>query len=120
VVAFDVLDGGPHIYRNAGYALPGARLALVGPGGVVYNQLHGSLYYASGRTLAVGPGGSVLLVASPALPGLARLAAAGSAIPARTPEPIGGYLVWRLPPGVTLLGVRIVETAGPRPLGTGI
>ncbi len=120
VVVFDVLDGGPNIYRNAGWALPGARIALIGTGAVVYNELHGALYYASGRTAAVGPGGSVLLVASPALPGLASLTARGYALPVATPRPIGGYRVWRLPPGVVILGVAIVQRAGPRPLGRGI
>ena len=92
----------------------------IGPGAVIYNELHGALYYASGRTTAVGPGGSVLLVASPALPGLASLTAQGYALPVTTPQPIGGYRVWRVSPGVTLLGVRIVQRAGPRPLGRGI
>ncbi len=120
VVVFDVPDGGPNIYRNAGWALPDARIALIGPGTVLYNQLHGALYYASGQTAAVGPGGSVLLVASPALPGLASLTAQGYALPVSTPRPIGGYRVWRVPPGVSILGVRIVQRAGPRPLGGGI
>ncbi len=120
VVVFDMPDGGANIYRNAGWALPDARIALVAPGDVVYNEQHGALYYTSGSTVAVGPGGSVLLVASPALAGLARLTADGSAVPVATPQPIGGYRVWRLGPGAGILGVRIVERAGPRPLGGGI
>jgi hypothetical protein len=120
VVVFDIPDGGGNIYRNAGWALPNDRLALIGPGYVLYNQLHGALYYASGRTAAVGPSGSAFLVASPALPGLASITAQGYALPVSTPRPIGGYRVWQILPGVSILGVRIVAQAGPRPLGTGI
>ncbi len=120
VVVFDIPDGGPNIYRNAGWALPNDHIALIGPGYVLYNQLGGALYYASGATVAVGPSGSAFLVASPALPGLASLTAQGYALPVSTPRPIGGYRVWQVLPGVTILGVRIVEQAGPRPLGHGI
>jgi len=120
VVVFDVPDGGPNLYRNAGWALPDDRIALIGPGYVLYNQLHGTLYYASGATAAVGPSGSVFLVASPALPGLASLTAQGYALPVSTPLPIGGYRVWQVLPGVSILGVRIVAEAGTRPLGHGI
>jgi hypothetical protein len=120
VVVFDMPDGGANIYRNAGWALPAARIALIGPGAVVYNELHGALYYATGHTVAVGPGGSVLLVASPALPGLARLTAEGRALPVTTPRPIGGYRVWRVQPGVSIIGVDIAQSAGPRPLGVGL
>ncbi len=120
VVVFDTYDGGGNIYRNAGWELPDDRIALIQPGVLLYNQQHGALYYASGATLKVGPGGSVLLVASPALPGLSALAAAGQLTPVPTPQLIGGYRVWRISPGLSVLGVRIVATAGPRPLGTGI
>jgi hypothetical protein len=120
VVVFNTVDGGQNIYRNAGWALPDDRVALIQPGGVLYNQLQGALYYASGATIDVRPSGSVLLVASPALPGLAALVAAGSAQQVAAPQPIGGYLVWRIRPGSSILGVRVVATAGPRPLGTGI
>jgi hypothetical protein len=120
VVVFDTPDGGANIYRNAGWSLPDDRIALIGTGFVLYNQLHGALYYASGDLAAVGPSGSAFLVASPALPGLASLTAQGYALPVSTPRPIGGYRVWRIQPGVSVLGVRIVEQAGPRPLGTGI
>ncbi len=37
-----------------------------------------------------------------------------------TPVPIGGYRVWKVAPGATLLGVRVTERAGPRPLGHGL
>ncbi len=120
VVVFDTVDGGSTIYRNAGWALPFDRIALVTPGRVLYNEQHGALYYASGATVAVGPSGSVLLVASPALPGLASLTAQGYALPIDTPQLIGGYRVWQVLPGVAILGVRVVEQAGPRPLGHGI
>ena len=120
VIVFDTVDGGGSIYRNAGWALPSDRIALIAPDALQYNQLHGSLYYASGTTVAVGPAGSVFLVASPALPGLAGLARAGEARAVATPEPIGGYRVFELPPGVSVLGVRIVATSGARPLGSGI
>ncbi len=120
VVVFDTVDGGSTIYRNAGWSLPGVRIALITPGTVLYNEQHGALYYASGDTVDAGPSGSVLLVASPALPGLASLTAQGYAIPVATPRPIGGYLVWRLLPGTTVLGVHAVSRPGPRPLGRGI
>ena len=120
VIVFDTVDGGASIYRNAGWALPADRIALVGPGAVQYNELRGALYYASGATITVGPGGSVILVASPALSGLASLAATGKARPVATSQPIGGYRVFRVPPGASILGVRIASSAGPRPLGTGI
>jgi hypothetical protein len=120
VVVFDTYDGGGNIYRNAGWELPDDRIALIQPGGLLYNEQNGALYYASGATLRVGPGGSILLVASPALPGLAALAAGGHLTPVSTPQFIGGYRVWRISPGFSVLGVRVVATAGPRPLGTGI
>ena len=120
VVVFDTVDGGDTIFRNAGWALPDVRIALVQPGDVLYNQLHGALYYAAGSTIATGPAGSVFLVASPALPGLASLTAQGYAIPVTVPQPIGGYLVWKLLPGTTVLGVRTTSHPPPFRLGTGL
>jgi hypothetical protein len=120
VVVFDTVDGGQNIYRNAGWALPGDRISLIQPGRVVYNQLHGALYYSSTTTVDVGPSGSVILVAAPSLPGLASLTARIIVLPVTTAPPIGGYRVWRVLPGTTILGVRVVSTSGPRPLGTGI
>jgi len=120
VVVFDTVDGGANIYRNAGYALPDIRIALIQPNGVLYNQLHGALYYAKGTSVATAPSGSVILVASPTLPGLASLVAQGYALPVATPRPIGGYRVWQLLPGTTILGVRLISRSGPRSLGTGI
>ena len=117
VVVFDLVDGGANIYRNAGWELPDDRLALIGPGQVVYNQLHGALYYATGDTVSVGPSGSVLLVASPALPDLASLTVTAQALPVSTPQPISGFQVWRVLPGTSVFGVRVVTSAGPRPLG---
>ena len=124
VVVLDTLDGGITFYRSAGWALPDARIALVAPGQVVYNEQGGALYYAAGTpagaSVAVAPSGSVILVASPALPGLARLAAAGDLTLLSTARPIGDYRVWQVRPGVTILGVPVVERAGRRPLGGGI
>jgi hypothetical protein len=120
VVVLDTPDGGASIYRNAGWELPADRIALIAPGRLLYNQQHGALYYAAGSSVVVGPAGSVVLVASPALPGLSSLVAEGSALPLRTHLPIGGYRVWKVVPGVTLLGVRFTERAGPRPLGRGL
>jgi hypothetical protein len=70
--------------------------------------------------IAVGAGGSVLLVASPTMPGLAALTADGRAHPVTTTQLIGGYRVWRIGPGSSVLGVPAIEHAGPRPLGRGI
>jgi hypothetical protein len=120
VVVFDTVDGGADIYRNAGWELPTDRVALIAPGSLVYNQLHGALYYASGDAVAVGPSGVVLLVASPALAGLATLTAQGTARSVATPQPIGGFRVWAIPPGASVLGVRVTARPGARPLGTGI
>ncbi len=120
VVVFDTVDDGGAIYRNAGWALPADRVALVSPGAVVYNQQDGALYYASGDTIEVGPSGSAYLVASPALPGLASLIARGAARPVPTKLPIGDLRVWRIAPGTGILGVQVVATPGHRPLGTGI
>jgi hypothetical protein len=120
VVLFDALDGGLDIYRNAGWSLPDDRIAVVQPGSLMYNELGGALYYTGAKTVALGPGGSALLVASPSLPGLSSLIAQGSALPVNTPRPIPGFKVWRLIPGTDLLGVQMVATSGPRPLGTGI
>ncbi len=120
LVVLDTIDGGTTIYRNAGWELPADRVALVGPGQVLYNEQHGALYYQPPTRLAVGAGGSVLLVASPAMPGLASLTARGLAVPVATRPLIGGYRVWRIEPGTTVLGVPVTAEVGPRPLGRGI
>lgn len=120
VIVLDTPDGGASIYRNAGWELPADRIALITPGRLLYNEQHGALYYAAGASVAVGPTGSVVLVASPALAGLSSLVAKGYALPLSTPVPIGGYRVWKVEPGATLLGVRVTERAGPRPLGRGL
>ncbi|MHB1710963.1 MAG: hypothetical protein ACYCV7_06120 [Acidimicrobiales bacterium] len=120
VIVFDTLDGGANIYRNAGYALADIPIALIEPGHVLYNQFHHVLYYARGSSVAAAPSGSVYLVASPALPGLASLVTRGYALPVATPQPIGGYRVWRIHPGTSILGVSLVSLRGPRPLGRGI
>jgi len=120
VIVFDTPDGGANIYRNAGWELPDDRIALIAPGQVLYNEQQGALYYAPGRNVAVGPSGSVFVVASPALPGLAQLVTEGYALPVPTPHLIGGYRVWSVLPGVSLLGVGFTVQAGHRPLGRGI
>jgi len=120
VIVFDTIDGGDTIYRNAGWELPGQRIALLAPGTVLYNEEHGALYYRPPNALTVGPGGSVLLVASPSMPGLAQLTAHQQALPVTTQQLIGGYRVWRIQPGVSVLGVPVRQSAGPRPLGHGI
>ncbi len=120
VVVIDDLDGGQNTYRNAGWELPGIRIALIGTDQYLYNELHGSLFYEHGTTIQVAPGGSALLVASPALPGLAGLVDSGAAVPVSLPRPIGGFLAWRVRPGAAILGVPVVARAGRRPLGTGI
>lgn len=120
VVVFDTLDGGQNIYRNAGWALPEQRIALIGPSQLLYNEQRGALYYRSGNTVAVGTSGSVFLVASPALPGLASLVAQGDAIPVALRTPIGGYRVWRILPGASVIGVHVIEQSGSRPLGSAI
>jgi hypothetical protein len=120
VVAFDTVDGGTSIYRNAGWELAGHRVALIEPGRVLYNEIHGALYYASGATMAVGPAGSVLLVGAPSLPGLAQLVSEGRAVAVATPQPIAGYQVFQVLPGTSILGVQVTEHPGRRPLGSGI
>lgn len=120
VLVFDTVDGGGAIYRNAGYELPDVRSDLVGPAGVLYQQWHRSLYYTAGTVVAVPPHRTALLVASPALPGVARLARAGEVHIVRPARPVGGFLVLRVSPGASLLGVRFVRTARPGPLGHGI
>lgn len=119
VVVFDTIDGGQNIYRNAGWELPGARIALVGTNQVMYNELGGGLFYAPPSQLTVAPGGSVLLVASPALPGLEALTSDGDAVSVATTD-IGGFRVWRVRPGVSILGVPVLANSGPRPLGHGV
>jgi len=37
-----------------------------------------------------------------------------------TQQLIGGYRVWSIRPGVSILGVPVLQSAGPRPLGSGI
>ncbi len=118
VVVFDTIDGGQNIYRNAGWELPDARIALIGADQVLYNEVGGGLFYDPPARIAVAPGGSVLLVASPALPGLGALTANGEAVSVPTTD-IGGYRVWRVRTGVSLLGVPVVATPGPGPLGRG-
>jgi hypothetical protein len=118
-VVFDTVDGGGNIYRNAGFELPGDRIALVSPHRLIDVEQHGSLDQPSAlgqhgpQTLDAPVGGTVLLVASPAMPGLAALTAHLDALPVKSAGHIGGYLVWQVQTGVKILGVPVVaQTAG--------
>jgi hypothetical protein len=119
VVVIDTVDGGSAFYRNAGWELPRDRVALIVPRGAIYNEQDGSLYYTLRTTIPVGPGGAVYLIAPPSLPGLAHLAGDGKAQTTRAPH-IGDWRVWRIAPGARILGVDVVVSSGPRPLGTGL
>lgn len=120
VLVLDSVDGGSTYYRNAGWALPLDRVTLIVPGAAIYDELSGSLYYTLTRTVPVGIGGAVYLVAPPSLPGLGQLAERAQAVQVHLSRPIGDYLVWRISPGAQVLGVRVVEVPGPRPLGSGL
>jgi len=120
VVVVDSLDGGSSFYRNAGWELPRDRVALIVPGAAIYNEQFGSLFYTVRTTVPVGPGGVVYLIAPPNLPGLALLAGTVRAIQVTAAAPIADYRVWRITPGATVLGVRVVVATGPRPLGSGL
>ena len=120
VVVIDSVDGGSAFYRNAGWSLPAHRVALIVPGEAVYNELGGSLFYTARTVVPVAPGGSVYLVAAPSLPGLRQLAGTGLVTRVRSAPHIGDYLVWRIAPGASVLGVRITVATGPRPLGHGL
>jgi len=120
VVVIDSVDGGTAFYRNAGWALPGLRVALIVPGAAVYDELGGSLFYTQRSTVPVAPGGSVYLIASPTLPGLRTLAGTGKVTLVRSAGHLGDYLVWRIAPGASLLGVHVTVVPGPRPLGSGL
>ncbi len=120
VLVFDTVDGGGGIYRNAGWELPDVRSDLIAPSDVLYQQWHRSLYYTAGTVVTVPPHGTVLLVASPALAGVARLAGAGKARLLALRHPVGGFLVFRVTPGASLLGVRFVQASRPGALGHGI
>ncbi len=120
VLVLDSVDGGTAYYRNAGWALPLDRVTLIVPGAAIYNELSGSLYYTLTRTVPVGTGGAVYLVAPPSLPGLGQLAERALAVQVHLTRPIGDYLVWRISPGARVLGVRVVEEPGTRPLGSAL
>ena len=124
VVVFDTIDDGANIYRNAGWSLPDDRIALIAPGQVIYNELHGAFYLRPrGPRCAVGPAGSVLLVAVtlPASVWPRSWPGERGPAPVDTPLPVGGsYQVFRVRPGAVLLGVPGRGPPGPRPLGGGI
>jgi hypothetical protein len=119
VVVIDTVDGGSAFYRNAGWELPADRVALVVPGSAIYNEQFGSLYYTTTSTIPVGPGGYVYLIAPPSLPGLANITRQVLAVPVHTRR-LADYLVWRVSPGASILGVRVVTVPGVRPLGAGL
>ena len=120
VVVIDSLDGGIAFYRNAGWELPRDRVALVTPGTAIYNEQFGSLYYTHAKTVPVGTGGTVYLIARPSLPGLSQLVAQGDAVPVARSHAIAQYRVWRIAPGAGILGVHVVVEPGHRPLGHGL
>jgi len=120
VVVIDSLDGGASFYRNAGWSLPAHRVVFIAPGATVYDQLGGSLFYSPGHAVTVAPGGSVYLIASPTLPGLRQLAGTGKVTLVRAAGHLAGYLVWRITPGASILGVPVVVADTSLPLGTGI
>ena len=120
VIVIDSVDGGSAFYRNAGWSLPADRVALIVPGEAVYNELGGSLFYTARTVVPVAPGGSVYLIAAPSLPGLRQLAGTGLVTRVRSALHIGDYLVWKIAPGASVLGVRITVATGPRPLGHGL
>ena len=119
VVVIDTVDGGSTFYRNAGWELPADRVTLVVRGSAIYNEQFGSLFYTSASTIPVGPGGYVYLIAPPSLPGLANITRQVLAVPVHA-RPIARYLVWRVSPGASILGVRVVTVPGVRPLGSGL
>jgi hypothetical protein len=120
VVVIDSVDGGMLFYRNAGWELPRDRVAMVVPAAVIYDQLGGSLYYTLSPSVDVGPGGRAYLIAQPGLPGLAALVDSGDAVPVGRSASIGSYQIWRVAPGASILGVRVVAVSGPRPIGSGL
>jgi len=120
VIVVDSVDGGVDFYRNIGWSMPTQRVALVVPGAAIYNEQGGSLFYTLSRTVPVAPGGSVYLIAPPSLSSVKSLAKAGKVTLITAAPHIGGFLVWRIAPGSSVLGVRITAVAGPRPLGSGL
>ncbi|HEY5109357.1 MAG TPA: hypothetical protein VII96_07080 [Acidimicrobiales bacterium] len=120
VIVIDSLDGSGSFYRNAGWSLPAHRVAMIVPGAAVYDELGGSLFYTLRTSVSVAPGGSVYLIASPTLPGLRKLAGTGKVTLVRPAGRLGDFLVWRIAPGASVLGVQVAVVPGPRPLGTGL
>lgn len=119
VIVIDSLDGGESFFRQAGSILTSQRIVFVSPGTTSYAEHGGSLYYDIRSTVPVGPGGSVYLIAPPALPGLAGLTSSGQAVLVPRLR-IADYLIWKIRPGAAILGVPVVTTDGPIPLGNGL
>lgn len=106
-------------FRNVGWALPDVEESFVTGSSVLYQQLHGLLYYSAGATLPVRPGTPVfLLVSNPAGPDAAALSTAGDA--ADTGWRAAGWQVWRVRPGTAIGGVTVTMTAAPPPLAGSI
>jgi len=120
VVVLDSVDGGINFYRSAGWSMPDERVAMVVPGEAIYNEQGGSLFYTLSRTVPVAPGGSVYLIAPPSMSSVASLAKSGKITLITAAPRIGDYLVWKIAPGSSILGVRVTVVDGPRPLGSGL
>ena len=106
-------------FRNVGWALPDVEESFVTGSSVLYQQLHGLLYYSAGAKLPVRPGTPVfLLVSNPAGPDAAALSAAADA--ADTGWRAAGWQVWRVRPGTAIGGVTVTVTASPPPLAGSI
>jgi len=118
VIVIDSLDGGESFFRQAGALLPAQRIVVVSPGGSGYAEHGGSLYYDLRRTVPVAPGGSAYLVASPTLQGLDHLTPAQAYLLPHTR--VADYLVWRLTPGATILGLPVVATTAPLAMTDGL
>ena len=124
VVVFDTIDGGANIYRNAGWALPDDRVALVSPDASSTTSCRARSYYTSAPRRHHGGRGPVGLGAAGGLSLAARTGRPRrpTATPDRwpRPSPSADYRVWQVRPGVAVLGVPVVARPGPRPLGHGV
>ena len=110
---------GQNFYRNAGWALPDTRMALIVPGAVIYNELHGALYYASGDSAAWRPGGLGAPDAPPPCPVWPRWPPKAGNTSAHPAVRSGATWSGRVPPGPPFSGSR---SSGRRSgaLGTGL
>jgi len=118
VVVMVSYERGLAYYRNVGFALPQARVELVFPPRVVYEEHEGLLWYTSDDHVEVGPGGAAWFLVTSDAPEMTALAPLGLAQP--TGLHIAGYHLWRVLPGAHLFEIDVRATAGPRPLGYGL